>query len=86
LDLHRKRRAGRINSLIDKQIQKIRNFRKELGTYAIKEARSNDSGLVIISGNVGRKEEFHFIVDTDARHVSLTPVMIEVLGLKERLG
>jgi hypothetical protein len=86
LDLHRKRRADRNNSLIDRYIQKIRNLRKELGTYAIKEARSNDSGLVIISGNVGRKEEFHFIVDTGARHVSLTPVMIEVLGLKERLG
>ena len=86
LDLHRKRRADINNSLIDRYIQKIRNLRKELGTYAIKEARSNDSGLVIISGNVGRKEEFHFIVDTGARHVSLTPVMIEVLGLKERLG
>ena len=86
LDLHRKRRADRNNSLIDRYIQKIRNLRKGLGTYAIKEAKSNDSGLVIISGNVGRKEEFHFIVDTGARHVSLTPVMIEVLGLKERLG
>jgi hypothetical protein len=86
LDLHRKRRADSNYSLIDKHIQKIRNLRKELGTYAIKEARSNDSGLVIVSGIVCRKEEFHFIVDTGARYVSLTPVMIEVLGLEERLG
>jgi hypothetical protein len=86
LNLHRKRRAGNKNLLIDKQIQKIRNLRKELATYAIKQAKSQENGLVIISGIIGGKEEFHFIVDTGANYVSLTPEMVEVLGLKERLG
>jgi len=86
LNLHRKRRAGNNNLLLDKQIQKIRNLRKELGTYAINQAKSQENGLVIISGILCRKEEFHFIVDTGANYVSLTPEMVEVLGLKERLG
>jgi hypothetical protein len=86
LNLHRKRRAGNNNLLLNKQIQKIRNLRKELGTYAINQAKSQKNGLVIISGIICRKEEFHFIVDTGANYVSLTPEMVEVLGLKERLG
>jgi hypothetical protein len=86
LDLHRKRRVGHNNLLLNKQIQKIRDLRKELGTYAINQAKSQENGLVIISGIICRKEEFHFIVDTGANYVSLTPEMVEVLGLKERLG
>ena len=86
LDLYRKRRAGSNSLLFDKQIQKIRNLRKELGTYAIKQAESQENGLVIISGIICRKEEFYFIVDTGANYVSLTPEMIEVLGLTEHLG
>jgi hypothetical protein len=86
LNLHRKRRAGNNNLLLNKQIQKIRDLRKELGTYAIDQARSQENGLVIIAGIICRKEEFHFIVDTGASYVSLTPEMVEVLGLKERLG
>ena len=86
LNLHRKRRAGNNNLLLNKQIRKIRNLRKELGTYAINQANSQEDGLVIISGLICRKEEFHFIVDTGANYVSLTPEMVEVLGLKERLG
>jgi Aspartyl protease len=86
LNLHRKKRAGNNNILLDKLIQKIRSLRKELGTYAIKQANSQENGLVIIPGTIYRKEEFHFIVDTGANYVSLTPEMVEVLGLKERLG
>ena len=86
LKLHRKRRAGNNNILLIEQIQKIRNLRKELGTYAIKQANSQENGLVIVSGIVCRKEEFHFVVDTGASYVSLTPEMIDVLGLKEHLG
>ena len=86
LALHRKRRAGNNNFLLNKQIQKIRNLRKELGTYAINQAKSQGNGLVIVSGIICRQEEFHFIVDTGANYVSLTPEMVEVLGLKERLG
>jgi len=86
LILHRKRRTGNNNLQLNKQIQKIRHLRKELGTYAIKQAKSQENGLVIISGIISRKEEFHFIVDTGANYVSLTPEMVEVLGLQERLG
>jgi predicted aspartyl protease len=86
LNLHRKRQAGNNNLLLNEQIQKIRNLRKELGAYAINQAKSQENGLVIISGIIGRKEEFHFIVDTGANYVSLTPEMVEVLGLKKRLG
>jgi len=86
LNLHRKRRAGNNNLLLDKQIQTIRNLRKELGTYAINQAKSQENGLVIIPGIICRTEEFHFIVDTGANYVSLTPEMVEILGLKERLG
>ena len=86
LNLHIKRRAGNNNLLLNKQIQKIRNLRKELGTYAINQAKSQENGLVIISGIICRKEELHFIVDTGANYVSLTPEMVEVLGLNERLG
>ena len=86
LDLFRKRRAGNNSLLMNKQIQNIRNLRKELGTYAIKQADSQENGLVIISGIICRKEEFYFIVDTGANYVSLTPEMIEVLGLTEHLG
>jgi len=77
---------GNTNLLLNEQIQKIRNIRKESGTYAIKQAESEENGLVIISAIVCRKEEVHFIVDTGANHVSLTPEVVEVLGLKERLG
>ena len=86
LNLLRIKRAGNDDPQVDKQIKKIRNLRKELGTYAVNEARSNESGLVIISAIVSRKEEVHFIVDTGAKYVSLMPEMIEVLGLKDRLG
>ncbi|MGD8292936.1 MAG: retroviral-like aspartic protease family protein [Desulfobacterales bacterium] len=86
LNLFRKRRAGNHNFLLDQQVQKIRGIRKELGEYAIEKARSNDSGLVIVTAIVNRKEELHFIVDTGANYVSLTPVMVEVLGLKDNLG
>ena len=86
LILHRKKKAGSNDLLLDQHILKIRNLRKELGTYAIKEARANDSGLVIISGVVCRKEIFHIVVDTGANYVSLTPEMVEVLGLNNSLG
>ena len=86
LALHRKRQAGNNNLLLNKQIQHIRDLRKELGVYAINQAKSQENGLVIISGIIGRREEFHFIVDTGANYVSLTPEMVEVLGLNERLG
>ena len=85
LILHRKSQAGNNHFLLDQHIQKIREIRRELGAHAIEKARLSDSGLVIITGVVNRKEEFHFIVDTGANHVSLTPEMVEVLGLKDRL-
>ena len=66
LNLHRKRQAGNNNLLLNKQIRKIRNLRKELGTYAINQANSQEDGLLIISGLICPKEEFHFIVDTGA--------------------
>jgi hypothetical protein len=86
LILHRKIRAGNNHFILAQHIQKIREIRRELGAYAIEKARLNDSGLVIITGVVNRKEELHFIVDTGANHVSLTPEMVEVLGLKDRLN
>ena len=86
LNLHRKKQADNNNLPLNEQIQKIRNMRKELGIYAINQAKSQENGLVIISAIIGRKEELHFIVDTGADYVSLTPEMVEVLGLKERLG
>ena len=86
LALHRKRQAGDDSLRLTRQIQKIRDLRKELGAYAINQAQSQENGLVIISGIIGRREEFHFIVDTGANYVSLTQEMVEVLGLKERLG
>ena len=86
LILHKKRRTGNNNSQLLEQIQKIRHLRKELGTYAIEQAKSQENGLVIISGIISRMEEFHFIVDTGANYVSITPDMVEVLGLKKRLG
>ena len=85
LILHRKIRAGNNHVILARHIQKIREIRRELGAYAIEKARLGDSGLVIITGVVNRKEELHFIVDTGANHVSLTPEMVEVLGLKDRL-
>jgi hypothetical protein len=62
LNLYRKKRSANNNLLLNEQIQKIRNLRKELGTYAIKQARSEENGLVIISAIVCRKEEVHFII------------------------
>lgn len=86
LILHRKIRVGDNHFLLDEHIQKIREIRSELGAYAIEKARLSDSGLVIVMGVVNRKEELHFIVDTGANHVSLTPEMVEVLGLEDRLN
>ncbi len=71
---------------LEKYINRVRTMRSELGICAMEQQRNTENGLLVYPVIVCKKEECHFIVDIGASIVSITPEMVDVLGLAERIG
>lgn len=80
-----KRRLGK-NYQLDMYIDKVRAIRHELGAHAVKKQKDGENGLILVQATLCRSEECFLIVDTGASIVTITPSLVEVLGLSDRLG
>lgn len=79
--------ANRTNSAyVAQMIRQIRQYRKELGTFAQTQAKSQSFGAIIVAAQVNGKEECHLVVDTGASLVTLTPEIAKATGLKDQIG
>jgi clan AA aspartic protease (TIGR02281 family) len=79
-----KKRTG--TSEQDVFIEKAKSLRRELGEYARLEQEKAENGLVIVRAVLGTSLESHFIVDTGASLVTVTPELVRILGIADRAG
>lgn len=79
-----KRRTG--TSEQDALIEKAKSLRHELGEYARLEQEKDENGLVIVRAVLGTSLEGHFIVDTGASLVTVTPELVRILGIADQAG
>ena len=74
------------NSGLDAEIRRVQTMRLQLGEHAVKRHESGKSGLIIVKTRLDQRETCFFIVDTGASMVTLSPALVDVLGLSDRLG
>lgn len=79
-----KKRTG--TSEQDVFIDKARSFRHELGEYARLKQEKAENGLIIVRAVLGTSVESHFIVDTGASMVTVTPELVRILGIADQAG
>lgn len=82
--IQEKRRTGNLE--LDGCINRLRDFRHELGTYAITKQNKVENGLIVIPVTLGSNVECFYIVDTGASLVTVSPELVKVLGLSDHVG
>jgi hypothetical protein len=84
-------RADENSGMVNAFIVKIRDFRTELFEHAREQEQKRDHGFLIVeagvsSVDVARKETCYLVVDSACTALTLSPAMVAVLGLSDRLG
>jgi TIR domain len=84
-------RAGENAGVVDALIGKIRQVRRQLFEYACQEETKKPHGCLIAEVVVGgveahRKETCYLLVDNACTAITLSPALVRVLGLSDRLG
>jgi len=79
-----KKRTG--TSEQDVFIEKAKSLRHELGEYTRLEQEKTENGLVVVRVVLGVSLESHFIVDTGASLVTVTPELVRILGIADQAG
>ena len=69
-----------------KTLARLQVLRNELGEYAVKSHQRAANGLVIVEATVCGRERCFLIVDTGASTVTISPALVEALGLTDHLG
>ena len=82
--IEEKQRTG--NEALDASISKVRGLRHELGQCALSKQHKAENGLIVVPALLGSSTESFFIVDTGASLVTITPELVRVLGLEEKVG
>lgn len=85
-ELHNLKQQGINLKETEAQLCSIREIRNELGEFEKKCQDKKENGLIIVKAKLCGKENAHFIVDTGASTVTIPMQLIEVLGLKDKLG
>jgi clan AA aspartic protease (TIGR02281 family) len=67
-------------------IEKAKSLRHELGEYARLEQEKAENGLITVRAVLGTSLESHFIVDTGASLVTVTPELVRILGIADQAG
>jgi clan AA aspartic protease (TIGR02281 family) len=78
--------AGANAGAVKAYLNQLRLVRKELATYARRREQEAENGVLIVPTLLAPDEECHMVVDTGATTVSLSPELVRVLGLTDRLG
>jgi clan AA aspartic protease (TIGR02281 family) len=79
-----KKRTG--TSEQDAFIEKAKSLRHELGEHARLEQEKAENGLMIVRAALGASLESHFVVDTGATLVTVTPEIVRILGIADQAG
>jgi hypothetical protein len=67
-------------------INKVRAMRRDLAMHAIKQQEEAENGLLIVQVTLSQSEQCHMFVDTAASVVTITPELVEVLALSDKIG
>jgi len=84
--LRKERRLRASNAVLDRQIERLREYRRELGLRAKRRRREAGNGLIIEPVTLCGAETSFMIVDTGATVVTISPGLVAALGLSERIG
>ena len=68
------------------KVRKLRALRRELAQHTMASEAATKSGMIIVPGLLCGEEPCHFLVDTGANSVTVTPEMVKALGLTDRIG
>ena len=85
-DVHRRLRSAPHSGTLRRLLQRLRGLRHELGERAIRQANSAENGLILLRATLCGREECVMVVDTGASFVTISPALVEALGLSDRLG
>jgi clan AA aspartic protease (TIGR02281 family) len=80
------KKTGNGPAQLDEDLATIRAMRRELGEHTRQRQERLENGLIVVPGNLCGREDSYFIVDTGASVVTLSPSMVESLGLSDQLG
>ena len=70
---------------LNADIKRLRALRGELGSYARRSENARENGLIIVPARLDG-EDAYFIVDTGATVTTITPALVQALGLGDKLG
>ncbi len=84
--LHKETRRGRGQSAEQSgQIEAVRKIRKELGAHVKRREETAENGLLVVESVLCRSETCFMFVDTGSTVVTVTPELVEVLDLSDRI-
>jgi len=78
------RRQSTVESLSN--IDRLKKIRNELGALIKARQENREDGLLIVPAILSGSETAWLIVDTGASSLSITPELVNVLGLEDRVG
>lgn len=84
--LHETNRAGGVFTGLAEPMGRARRMRRELADHAREIQRDAEHGVLLVSTLLCGAEECLMLVDTGASIVSITPEIVEVLGLGGAMG
>jgi aspartyl protease family protein len=67
-------------------IQRVRHLRRVLGAHAMQQRDTVEGGPHVVRATLCQSEECHLLVDCGASVIAITPELVDVLGLHDRLG
>jgi len=67
-------------------LRQVQAIRRELAEYARKQHAEAEHGMLVVTVYLCGREESSMVLDTGANSVTVTPELVEILGLENRLG
>jgi hypothetical protein len=83
--LHEQQVFGVADSRVAELLARLKKLRGTIGTHAIAR-HAKARSVVIVQASLCDREDGFFVVDTGATCVTISPTLVAVLGLSDRLG
>lgn len=84
--LHRETRRPLAAAGLDVHVRRARALRRDVSGHALRRRAGDEDALVIVPATLCGREKGFLVVDTGATTVTISPAMVDVLGLSDRLG
>ena len=83
--LHERKRQPGETARVEVQLWKLKALRTELAAFAAKRRAKDENNLIVVPAKLG-SEPCLMAVDTGATSMTISPAIVEAMGLSDRLG